>query len=110
MEHCPGEVGYIDLEVNVVKRKRSLASIVNRRMVKSCHEIEVCCFQDQDQTEKNKSVKDVSKYCFRPTRDIQSLYYHSLTNYKRKYFYNFSTSPEMCHFNRIPSSRYNTLV
>ena len=105
MEHSPGEVYFIDLEVNVVKRKRSLASIVNRRMVKSCHEIEVCCFQDQDQ-----SVKDVRNYCFRPTRDIQSLYCPNLASYKRKYFYNFSATLEMCHFNRIPSSSYNTLV
>ena len=109
MESGPGVVECLDLEINVIKRKRSLASMVNRRLVKSCHETEVCFYPSHDE---ESAVRVEKKYCFRPARVIQSVYCsYDRRDKTRKYFYNFTPPATIqCHLNNNVSSEYNTLV
>ena len=43
----------LSLEPHVVRRKRSLVSVLKRRLVQSLNEVEVCTYQDEDEEKVN---------------------------------------------------------
>ena len=50
--YCNGEdvtIEKLSLEPHVVRRKRSLVSVLKRRLVQSLNEVEVCTYQDEEE-------------------------------------------------------------
>ena len=122
----------LSLETNVKRRKKSLISVLNRRLVRSLHEVEVCTeeYEGNNDYIDNKMRRSLTmekinvnndggcsnrKYQFKSIRDIKRVYYYN-QNFpytgNMKFFYTSTNQEKLeefyqkCHKSR----KYDTLV
>ena len=124
----------LSLESNVKRRKKSLISVLNRRLVRSLHEVEVCTEEYEGNNHYNIDNKMMRRslmmekinvnnyggcsnrnYQFKSMRDIKRVYYYNQnlphTGYM-KFFYTSTNQEKLeefyqeCHKSR----KYDTLV
>ena len=105
---CEAAPAQVSLEAGVARRKRSLVAVVSRRLVRSCHELEVCTQPREEDTEaaprRRRSVG------FSSTRDIKLLYCSdpAITSDRRTQLLRRRLCSESFYLEC--NSRYNTLV
>ena len=122
----------LSLESNVRRRKKSLISVLNRRLVRSLHEVEVCSeeYEGNNDYIDNKMRRSLTMekinlnnyggcfnrdYQFKSMRDIKRVYYYN-QNFpytgNMKFFYTSTNQEKLeefyqkCHKSR----KYDTLV
>ena len=122
----------LSLETNVKRRKKSLISVLNRRLVRSLHEVEVCSeeYEGNNGDIDNKMRRSLTmekinvnndggcsnrNYQFKSIRDIKRVYYYN-QNFpytgNMKFFYTSTNQEKLeefyqkCHKSR----KYDTLV
>ena len=122
----------LSLETNVRRRKKSLISVLNRRLVRSLHEVEVCSeeYEGNNGNIDNKMRRSLTmekinmnndggcynrNYQFKSIRDIKNVYYYN-QNFpypgNMKFFYTATNQEKLeefyqeCHKSR----KYDTLV
>ena len=122
----------LSLETNVRRRKKSLISVLNRRLVRSLHEVEVCTEEYEgnngdigNQMRRSLTMEEINvnnyggcsnrNYQFKSIRDIKRVYYYN-QNFPYtgniKFFYTSTDQKKLeefyqkCHKSR----KYDTLV
>merc|ERR1719195_1331663 len=98
----------VSLEAGVARRKRSLMAVVSRRLIRSCHELEVCTQPRQEDTE--AAPRRRLSVGFSSTRDIKLLYCSdpAITSDRRTQLLRRRLCSESLYFEC--NSLYNTLV
>ena len=122
----------VSLEPHVVRRKRSLVSVIQRRLVRSLNEVEVCRYQDEEeengefvsgrelyQSENLRSgvptqnrdrcrQKRKTSFNFCSTKEIRYLYCNDNSQFQyNPMFMTFAAVHQICRFSK---TKYNTLV
>ena len=129
-KHCDTEditLEGLSLEPHVVRRKRSLVSVLKRRLVRSLNEVEVCRYQDEeeelpnqyeylrytdcqvpDQNSDRCMPKRRASFHFCSTKEIKNLYCRDsfLLPYN-PLFMSFAGVPQIRLYSKL---KYNTLV
>ena len=123
----------LSLESNVKRRKKSLISVLNRRLVRSLHEVEVCSEEYEGNNgdignkmmRRSKTMEKINlnnyggcfnrNYQFKSIRDIKKVYYYNQNlpyTGNMKFFYTSTNQEKLeefyqeCHKSR----KYDTLV
>ena len=127
----------VSLEPHVARRKRSLVSVIQRRLVRSLNEVEVCRYQDveEERVDLNYSEKEMhhwdylrSKNCedrdqnsdrckqkrrasfqFCSTKEIKNLYCHDNSPFQQ-YHPLFMSFADVHLIRQFSKTKYNTLV
>ena len=122
----------LSLETNVKRRKKSLISVLNRRLVRSLHEVEVCTeeYEGNNDYIDNKMRRSLTmekinvnndggcsnrNYQFKSIRDIKRVYYYN-QNFpytgNMKFFYTSANQEKLEEFYQEcnKSRKYDTLV
>ena len=99
----------VSLEAGVARRKRSLVAVVSRRLVRSCHELEVCT-QPRQEEDTEAAPRRRRSVGFSSTRDIKLLYCSdpAITSDRRTQLLRRRLCSESLYLEC--NSRYNTLV
>ena len=129
----------VSLEPHVVRRKRSLVSVIQRRLVRSLNEVEVCRYQDGEEervdlySERELHQREHLRYAecdtpdqhkhsdrcnqkrrasfhFCSTKEIKSLYCHNNSQFQYKYNPLFMSFAHVHQTARFSLMKYNTLV
>ena len=122
----------LTLESNVKRRKKSLISVLNRRLVRSLHEVEICreeyegnhdgfenkmiISQSMEKINTNYRASFDKNYQFKSMKDIKKVYYYnqSLTyTGNMKFFYSYFSNDkklEKYYHEYCNQSKYDTLV
>ena len=109
---CEAAPAQVSLEAGVARRKRSLVAVVSRRLVRSCHELEVCTQPRQEDTAAvlEAAPRRRRSVGFSSTRDIKLLYCSdpAITSDRRTQLLRSRLCSESIFYEC--NSRYNTLV
>ena len=123
----------VSLEPHVARRKRSLVSVIQRRLVRSLNEVEICRYQDEEEENEdfngdreshqseylrsgvpNQSSdrcrqKRRASFHFCSTKEIKSLYCHDNSPFQQ-YHPLFMSFADVHQIRRFSKTKYNTLV